>query len=233
MSRMSCCSFLLHLGKTSLFPRRKAFEASRKGGLRLFHNYSDRGGQNFFRRSTSSGSSGNGAMAGTFAFVGLIGIGSYTLASIFEYEREKEYLKRHFQSHSRRLSNLFFSKDNNISSSSSSSSNGAQNIIEQIQNVWDRTSLGQKMIYFIVAGNAIVFGLWQIPAMYGFMSRYFVSSPNAPVITLLTSCFSHSSLLHFGFNMMALVSLGSFVADRALGPEHFLHVYLTGGVLSG
>lgn len=48
--------------------------------------------------------------------------------------------------------------------------------------------------------------------------------------TLLTSCFLHFSLLHLGFNMVALRQVGPFV-ERSVGPARFLPLYVVSGVL--
>jgi rhomboid protease GluP len=48
--------------------------------------------------------------------------------------------------------------------------------------------------------------------------------------TLLTSAFLHFSLLHLGFNMVALRQVGPFV-ERSVGPGRFAPLYLVSGVL--
>jgi rhomboid protease GluP len=48
--------------------------------------------------------------------------------------------------------------------------------------------------------------------------------------TLVTSCFLHFSLLHLGFNMVALRQVGPFV-ERSVGPARFLPLYIVSGVL--
>lgn len=64
------------------------------------------------------------------------------------------------------------------------------------------------------------------------MTKYFTHHPlSGKSITLVTSCFSHYSLLHLGFNMMALNSLGTLIHNHVLSsPEHFLAAYLGCGV---
>jgi len=48
--------------------------------------------------------------------------------------------------------------------------------------------------------------------------------------TLVTSCFLHFSILHLGFNMVALRQVGPFV-ERSVGPARFAPLYLFSGVL--
>lgn len=48
--------------------------------------------------------------------------------------------------------------------------------------------------------------------------------------TLLTSCFVHGSLLHIGFNMVALRQVGTFV-ERAAGAARMLPLFLISGVV--
>ena len=48
--------------------------------------------------------------------------------------------------------------------------------------------------------------------------------------TLLSSCFLHWSLLHLGFNMIALRQVGPFV-ERAVGPARFAPLYVLSGAL--
>jgi rhomboid protease GluP len=48
--------------------------------------------------------------------------------------------------------------------------------------------------------------------------------------TLVTSCFLHFSLLHIGFNMVALRQVGPFV-ERSVGPGRFAPLYVISGAL--
>jgi rhomboid protease GluP len=49
------------------------------------------------------------------------------------------------------------------------------------------------------------------------------------VATMLTSCFLHASILHIGFNMVALRSVGPFV-ERAVGTARFAPMYVASGI---
>lgn len=95
---------------------------------------------------------------------------------------------------------------------------------------WESLKESEKTIAGIIAINTVVFVAWQIPILRPFMHRYFMHDPlSGRSITLLTSCFSHQELWHFGLNMMALWSFGGIVHDY-LGREQFLAFYLTTGM---
>ncbi|KAI8365354.1 uncharacterized protein BYT42DRAFT_550216 [Radiomyces spectabilis] len=91
-------------------------------------------------------------------------------------------------------------------------------------------SEADKTMAALIAINLAVFSLWQIPAMAPFMTRWFTHHPGSGrSITLLTSCFSHASFFHLGFNMLGLWSFGPLVYDE-LGREQFLAMYLGTGI---
>ncbi|CAG8714659.1 9764_t:CDS:1, partial [Ambispora leptoticha] len=97
---------------------------------------------------------------------------------------------------------------------------------------WNSLSESQKTISGIIAINAVVFLMWQIPILLPFMNRYFAHSPlSGYSITLLTSVFSHKALWHYGLNMMALYSFGGAIHNY-LQREQFLAFYLTSGIFS-
>lgn len=72
-----------------------------------------------------------------------------------------------------------------------------------------------RVIYTIIGLNTLVFAAWQIPRASRFMSRFFLHwAPDAGKKgTMLLSAFSHMSLPHLGFNMLALYSFGSMLAE--------------------
>lgn len=95
---------------------------------------------------------------------------------------------------------------------------------------WASLKESEKTMLGIIAINTVVFVGWKIPQLRPFMSRWFMHHPlSGRSITLLTSCFSHQELWHFGLNMVALWSFGGLVHD-ALGREQFLAFYLTTGM---
>ncbi|EOR01536.1 hypothetical protein E3P77_03117 [Wallemia ichthyophaga] len=104
---------------------------------------------------------------------------------------------------------------------------------------------GQRSVAAIIALNTVVFAGWQIPhpAVQRYMARHFLHSYNSPLHTMLTSVFSHRSIAHLGFNMLALYSFGplSFKflerqqhADTVEGTAVFkwLSLYLSAGCMS-
>ncbi|CAH7686914.1 hypothetical protein BY996DRAFT_4580425 [Phakopsora pachyrhizi] len=111
---------------------------------------------------------------------------------------------------------------------------------------------GQQVCLVLGLVNLAVFSAWQMPRMIGYMSNHFTHHPlSGKSYTLLSSTFSHSTLLHFGFNMLALYSIGSTAHDslthrlrasRDVDPVripestptyHFLAFYLFAGLAAG
>lgn len=105
---------------------------------------------------------------------------------------------------------------------------------------WNALSPIERTLYGLIGTNAIVFLGWQIPRLQPFMFRHFTTQSSAfrgllsPHYTLFTSVFSHSSFLHFACNMTALYSFGLWIGPMVFdnSPEHFLFVYLAGGLWS-
>lgn len=88
----------------------------------------------------------------------------------------------------------------------------------------------EKTLAGIIAINTVVFACWQIPRLTPFMSKWFLHLPGSRQnITLLTSCFSHQEIFHFGLNMVGLWSFGKVIHDT-LGREQFLAMYLSAGI---
>ncbi|KAK9766885.1 hypothetical protein K7432_003708 [Basidiobolus ranarum] len=95
---------------------------------------------------------------------------------------------------------------------------------------WNTMSDSQRTLSVLIGINTIVFGMWQIPRLTPFMSKWFLHHPlSGRSITLLTSTFSHQEFWHFGFNMFALYSFGE-VTMRILGSEQFVAFYLSTGL---
>jgi len=91
-----------------------------------------------------------------------------------------------------------------------------------------------------------LFLAWQVPRLRPAMQRHFTHNPLSGVsYTLLTSMFSHQSLVHLLFNSLALVSFGAAfpVADsqrpsvlhmsHSTDSYHFLAFYLFAGLFAG
>ncbi|KAI8988497.1 hypothetical protein BDF20DRAFT_814507 [Mycotypha africana] len=95
-------------------------------------------------------------------------------------------------------------------------------------------SEAEKTVGVLLAINTVIFGLWQVPRLVPFMQRWFTHLPGGrgginANITMVTSCFSHQTLMHYVFNMIGLWSFGTSVHEY-LGREQFLATYLTFGV---
>ncbi|KAJ7890568.1 hypothetical protein B0H14DRAFT_2689874 [Mycena olivaceomarginata] len=95
----------------------------------------------------------------------------------------------------------------------------------------------------ICALNGAVFIAWHVPRLAGFMVGNFAHYPlSGRARTLLTSVFSHHSLLHLLFNSMALLSFGTAVGvflDRSPSDllesttkYHFLAMFISAGLVS-
>ena len=109
-----------------------------------------------------------------------------------------------------------------------------ENFTEIVTRNLETASKSQKILWALIATNSIVFAAWRIPRLSRFMTRNFVHLPiaNRPW-TLLTCVFSHQSLVHFTFNMMALNSFYlSFERSGYLSSEQTLACYLTAGIFS-
>ncbi|KAK9812858.1 hypothetical protein WJX72_004806 [[Myrmecia] bisecta] len=104
---------------------------------------------------------------------------------------------------------------------------------------WHSLSTSERVVYGIIAVNSAVFLAWQIPnpRWQAFMYRYFLQHlpplGNNP-ITLLTTTFSHQSLVHFAVNMMVLRSFVALDVVGALRGWRFLdHYGHLGGAMFG
>lgn len=103
----------------------------------------------------------------------------------------------------------------------------------------------KQVVLPIVALNAAVFVAWTVAARRGggWMMRNFLHRPSSNRMrTLLTSVFSHQTLIHFGLNNMALWSFGGaalYAASQqhkrvpeASPTPHFLAFFATAGVFA-
>ncbi|MCB9680421.1 MAG: rhomboid family intramembrane serine protease [Alphaproteobacteria bacterium] len=92
--------------------------------------------------------------------------------------------------------------------------------------------------------NIAVFAVWQFfggAASLGLdrglnlMTDHFLVSPaswaDGRYWTLLTSAFSHASIAHLAFNLLALWVFGSEV-ERVVGARAFVHLYVAGGIVA-
>ena len=102
-----------------------------------------------------------------------------------------------------------------------------QNLSERLVSYYKQN----KLLNTIILVNGLVFIAWQIPKLSTFMNRHFIHSQFSAPHTLLLSTFSHSSFLHFAFNMYALQSFFPKIQQK-LGDDQALAAFLTTGTLS-
>ncbi|KAG8904377.1 hypothetical protein FRC00_014003 [Tulasnella sp. 408] len=116
-----------------------------------------------------------------------------------------------------------------------------------LANSWLWAGEGGRVAYGITAINAGVFLAWCIPRLRPFMSRHFTHNVlSGKTYTMLTSVFSHASLMHLGFNSLALISFSSAAwwilqdmqnrapsgLQEATPKWHFLAFYVAAGLAS-
>lgn len=157
-------------------------------------------------------------LIGPFVAVASISVFSSYMLAIYVDSRKKTLNNsklKHFSFVSRRQSNGFDVGD----------------LREEARRYWKNARESQKTIYSLIASNTCVFLAWRIPAMSTFMNRYFLHSINSHPLSMIGSMFSHKSLLHLGFNMLALNSFGTFLHDK-MGREQFLAFYISAGTAS-
>jgi len=98
---------------------------------------------------------------------------------------------------------------------------------------WNNLCDEKKLCFGIIAANAVVLGLWKIPVLKPFMIQNFCANPFARAVCwpMVSSTFSHYSVLHFAANMYVLNSIAGEVAVN-MGKEQFLAFYLSSGVVA-
>lgn len=109
-------------------------------------------------------------------------------------------------------------------------------IREKVRSWKNRLSTGEKIACVIISANLYVLLSWRVPMFRPMMNKFF-NSKFSPLDTkvfippMILSCFSHISAIHFAFNMYCLYSFSN-VATYLLGPEQFVGLYLSAGVVS-
>uniref|UniRef100_A0AC35UHZ8 Rhomboid domain-containing protein n=1 Tax=Rhabditophanes sp. KR3021 TaxID=114890 RepID=A0AC35UHZ8_9BILA len=151
------------------------------------------------------------------AFAGAVTVGSFTLAAIIKYEREKEQIKTIIQN-----INGYFGQTHNDAARPNSAID------------WNRLTLPQKVAAGIIMTNAVVTVLWKVPRLVPFMTTYFTNSfaQKKLCLPMLTSVFSHASFIHFGLNMYVLSTFAPVAMHKFAGVEYFCALYASAGVVS-
>ena len=98
----------------------------------------------------------------------------------------------------------------------------------------DRLSFKHKIVYTMIGINCMTFIGWQINP--NFMLKHFMFSKNNLIYNkryhvLLTSNYSHSELVHLGFNMYSLYHNGLTILDK-MKFEKFLILYCGSGIFA-
>ncbi|XP_036409538.1 presenilins-associated rhomboid-like protein, mitochondrial isoform X1 [Megalops cyprinoides] len=106
-------------------------------------------------------------------------------------------------------------------------------VLFQVNQWWDSLTQGQRTVSGIIVANALVLCCWRIPSLQRTMVKYFTSNPGSKTLCfpMVLSTFSHYSFLHMAANMYVLWSFSSSIVSL-LGPEQFMAVYLSAGVIS-
>jgi len=103
---------------------------------------------------------------------------------------------------------------------------------EELRQWWASLGPGERLFWPLCGLNLLVFAAWRLPVLQPFMTRWFLCGPaQASCLPMILSAFSHYGSLHLLCNMMVLHSFMGH-AVHLLGPEQFLAVYLSAGVLS-
>lgn len=106
--------------------------------------------------------------------------------------------------------------------------------VESLQLWWSNgLRESEKTVGALVAVNVAVFLGWRIPRLQPLLRRYAMHGPRSNPASMLGATFSHRTIGHLAFNMMALWSFGTVLHDRIPGGrEHFLAFYLSSGLAS-
>lgn len=109
-------------------------------------------------------------------------------------------------------------------------------IREKVRTWKNQLRTGEKIAFVIISINLYVLISWRIPKLRPVMNKFFNSkySPldkKLQLSPMLLSCFSHASPVHFAFNMYCLYSFSN-VATHLMGPEQFVALFLSAGVVS-
>ena len=107
----------------------------------------------------------------------------------------------------------------------------SDDLIGRFKLFWKQSRESQKTIYLLIAANTLVYFSWKFPMFSNYMNRFFLHSIRSHPLSMIGSIFSHKSLMHLGFNMLALNSFGVFLSEK-MGREQFLAFYLSAGTFS-
>ncbi|EIN09426.1 hypothetical protein PUNSTDRAFT_66729 [Punctularia strigosozonata HHB-11173 SS5] len=91
----------------------------------------------------------------------------------------------------------------------------------QVAQPWLDANEGRRTCWKICMVNTAIWMAWQVPRLQPLMQRHFTHNPLSGLsYTILTSMFSHRSLLHLIANCMALSSFGSAAGIYLARQQH-------------
>jgi len=117
----------------------------------------------------------------------------------------------------------------------------------QVLQYWVNTREGMQVCLKVAGFNTLIWCAWQVPRFENFMTKYFLHNPlSGRSIGLLASVFSHKSLVHLAFNMIALSSFGSTTflwmekaqsesesrTQESTAQYHFIAYFISAGLFS-
>ncbi|CAO1405355.1 unnamed protein product [Diamesa serratosioi] len=176
------------------------------------------------------------AILKALAFTGAFTVGSFIGVTIWEYEKIRSRAVNALKN----AMNFGWVKRNkqiNGNANGNSKINELQaeynRVTKDITAWWYQLTPAERIFAPILGLNVLVFGLWRVPRMRPFMLKYFCSNPAGTAICwpMFLSTFSHFSFFHLCANMYVLHSF-SHGAVNFLGPEQFVGLYLSAGVIS-
>lgn len=97
--------------------------------------------------------------------------------------------------------------------------------------LFPNTTLSMATVGTIFAINCAIFIAWKVPGAWRMLNRYFVVCPGYPrMFSMLGNIFSHQSLKHLFWNMLALFVFGPSLHED-VGRANFVAIYLASGLL--
>ena len=166
-------------------------------------------------------------------FAGVVGVATFSAAAYWEHRRRQAGQTWHaimvaFQREYRQHRQRFSLQPREL-----------REQIERFLHIDGPFSPGQKVVAAMLAAHLGIFAMWSLamrmphsPLATVAESWFLHYPPHRRYLTYFTSLFSHASGSHLLFNSFALWTFGAPIIDRYLGPEQFLALYLTGGVVA-
>lgn len=164
-------------------------------------------------------------LAKPVAFTAGFSATAFVGATIWQYENMRKEKKARFSSGSGFFGPIW---------DHSPGMNKAGGFRAELNRWWNNLSPADVLFVGICAANVVVFLAWRVPALQPVMLKYFSCNPaasSAVCLPMILSVFSHSSFIHLAANMYVLHGFMKH-GVQLLGPEQFLAVYMSAGVIS-